>query len=387
MLRPFEALRSPQALEEVDWYIANFFIFDTIKNMKSIVFYGPKDFRVEDRPRPMIEDGEMLLEVIACGLCGTDLKIFENGHHAVKPPLITGHEIVGCVIESRAATSDVKTGDNVIVVTPVGCMNCKYCTRGEQNMCSLVADKVHSIGYYTDGGFAEYMRVPREAVDQNVLIKIPETDAPLNYFAICEPLSCVINGQDKLKISSDDIVLVIGSGPIGVMHVYLAKARGVKKIILADLEKKKLDLAKKAPADVFVDSSKENLEEIISRETGGRGADVVIVACASGKAQESAVKLAGIRARISFFGGLPKTSPDISLPSNIVHYREQEIYGAFASNRRQYEEALNLILSGAINPSKIITHTFHLEEIEKAVALMKNGEALKMLVVPGRKTA
>src|SRR5262249_8087187 len=137
-------------------------------HMKALVFYGPNDFRLEERPKPAIGEGEVLLKVLANGICGTDLKIFMNGHRAVRPPMVTGHEIVGEVAESKASSANV--GDKVVVVTPVGCMQCKYCKKGEQNLCPLVVKDVHSIGYYTDGGFAEFMRVPKEAVEQNVLI-------------------------------------------------------------------------------------------------------------------------------------------------------------------------------------------------------------------------
>ncbi len=352
--------------------------------MKSVVFYEPGKFLVEDKPIPPVKDGEVLLKVISCGLCGTDLKIFTHGHHAIKPPITTGHEIVGQVVESKSDDKKIKVGDNVIVVTPVGCMKCKYCWQNKQNMCPWVANEVHSIGYYCDGGFAEYVVIPKEAVDQKVLIHIPESVIKIEDFALCEPLSCVINGQDKLRITPEDTVTVIGAGPIGCMHVFLSRAKGVKKIILADISKNKLELARKnnIPADFFVDSTQTNLVDFVLEETGAAGSDVTIVAAPSGKAQEDAVQLTAILGRISFFAGLPKNSPSINFPSNILHYREQELYGAFASNRKNYEQALSLILNGQIDAEKLVTHYLPLEKIHEAAHLAKTEHAIKIIIVP-----
>lgn len=352
------------------------------KTMRALVFRGPNNYDIEQKEIPPLDEGDVLLKVIACGLCGTDVKIFNNGHRAVRPPLTTGHEVVGTVVETKSQRPDIQTGDNVIVVTPVGCMNCKFCAQGMQNMCSWVANDVHSLGYYIDGGFAEYMRIPREAVHQGVVIKIPDTAIPLSHFALCEPLSCVINGQEKLKIKPGETVVIVGAGPIGCMHAYLAKAGGAGKIILADIDAKKLEITRGVPADVRVDTSKNDFVQVVREHTNGAGADVVIVAAPSGNAQENAVRIAGILGRISFFAGLPKNAPCITLDSNAVHYKEQEIYGAFASHRRQYEDALALILDKKVDSSLLVTHTFSLDRIRDAVTLAQKGEAVKIVIAP-----
>ena len=350
--------------------------------MKALVYYGPQNYKLEEKEKPRIKKGEVLVKVIATGICGTDLKIFTHGHHAIHNPVTTGHEIVGEVVESKSDNQFAKVGEKVLVVTPVGCMKCRYCAAGKQNMCPLVADKGHSIGYYCDGGFAEYVRIPKDAVDQDVLIPIPTTTIPIEHFAICEPLSCVINGAEKLRITAADTVLVMGSGPIGCMHVSLAKAHGAKKIILTDLDEKKLNLAKAAPADVFIKHEGDSLKETIMEETNGEGADVIIIAAPSSRGQEDAIALAAPLGRISFFGGLPKTDPTITLNSNRLHYRELEIYGAYASTRKQYVEAMNLVLSQKIETSKLVTHVMPLSRIHEAIDLMKRGEAIKIILTP-----
>ncbi|RJQ29481.1 alcohol dehydrogenase [Candidatus Parcubacteria bacterium] len=350
--------------------------------MRALLFRGPNDYRVEERPLPQIVEGDVLLKIIACGLCGTDVKVLGNGHRAVKPPMTTGHEIVGEVEESKSSAAGVAKGDNVLVVAPIGCMKCNFCLRGEQNICPVVVESVHAFGYDTDGGFAEYMRVPKEAADQGVLIKIPETSIPLASFAIAEPLACVLNGQEKLHICPDDTVVVIGAGPIGVLHVVAARAEGAKKVILADVNPAKLSLAAGVCADALVDSSKENLVERVRKETEGRGADVVIVAAPAPSLQTEAIEMAAVRGRVSFFAGLAKGTTSPPIDTNAIHYREIEVYGAFGACRKQYEKAMHLILDGKVNPAQLITHTLPLEDIEKAVDLMKAGQTIKVVIVP-----
>ncbi|MBI3619789.1 alcohol dehydrogenase catalytic domain-containing protein [Candidatus Roizmanbacteria bacterium] len=352
--------------------------------MRALVYYGAKKFAVEEKTIPEIKRDEVLLKIIACGICGTDLRIFSSGHHAITPPRITGHEIVAKIVSNKSQYKTLKKGDDVIVVTPVGCMKCRFCKAGVQNMCVKVALHGHSLGYYADGGFAQYMKVPKEAMTQNVLIKIPKNrhDVALEHLVLCEPLSCVINGQEKLKITRNDIVLILGAGPIGCMHAYVAKSKNAKTIILADLQQKKLKMARNVPADIMVDTTKQNLEKIIMKVSAGRGADVIIVAAPSPEGQTDAVRLAAIRGRISFFGGLPKTNPTITLQSNLVHYKELEIYGAFASNRSQYLQALNMLLNKSVDSSVLVSHIFSLSQIHNALKTLQEGNAIKIIIDP-----
>lgn len=350
--------------------------------MKASVFKGPGNFTVEEVPTPQISEGEVLLRVLACGLCGTDVKVFTNGHRAVTPPRITGHEIVGEVLESKSSAAGVASGDRVLVVAPVGCMKCEFCLKGEQNICPQVVNDVHAFGYTMDGGFAEYLRIPKEAADQGVLIPIPKTNLPATAFAVCEPLSAVINGQEKLRIGSHDTVVVIGAGPIGCMHVYLAHAKGAKRIIFADSNAERLALASGTPTDVFIDNSKEDLVARVMQETEGRGADVVIIAAPAPSLQADAIQMAAIKGRVSFFAGLAKGTPSPLIDTNAIHYREIEVYGAFGANPRHYREALQAVLDGSVDAARLITHTIPLADIAEAVRIAQSGKSVKVVVVP-----
>ena len=208
--------------------------------MKAIVYHGIGDVRLEELPKPEPKEGEILLKVEACAICGTDVRIINSGHHAIEPPRVTGHEISASIAELGQGVDNYQVGDKVVVVTPVGCGNCKYCQMGQQNMCPEVSQKVHSLGYYCNGGFAEYMLIPAEAVANNNLIKY-EADVSFDTTSLTEPLSCAYNAQELLNIQKGDSVVIFGAGPMGCMHGLLAKAKEASKIIIVDVIDEKLN--------------------------------------------------------------------------------------------------------------------------------------------------
>ncbi len=176
-------------------------------------------------------------------------------------------------------------------------------------------------------------------------------------------------------------MVVVGSGPIGCMHIELARLSGATKIILADISDERLELGKKFGATLFINSGKEDLVKRIKDETGGAGANVIITACPAGQAQEQALQMIATRGRISFFGGLPGGST-ITIESNIIHYKEVSVFGAFASSASQYKQALALLASRSIKGENLITHRFPLEKIKEALEIAKSGKGLKVIIKP-----
>jgi L-iditol 2-dehydrogenase len=343
--------------------------------MKAAVFLGPGNIEVREVPEPEAGPGEVVIRVGACAICGTDVRIFQFGHHHVKPPQITGHEIAGEIVAVGEGVEGYRVGDKVAVVTVISCGRCRYCRRGLQNLCP----EQKYIGYHYPGGFAEFMKMPREGVLRGNLLVLPE-DMDLLEASLIEPLSCVINGQSYLHIGLGETVLVIGAGPIGCMHVAMAKNHGAGRIILADISDERLELAQRIGADVYINPQKENLKERVFELTGGLGADVVIVAASSGSAQEEALELVAPQGRISLFGGLPKEKPTITFNSNIVHYKEIGVFGVFASHASQYEEAARLIYARRVPARDLITHVLPLEDIVRGIELVKSGKALKAVI-------
>jgi len=344
--------------------------------LKAAVFYGPGDIRIENKDKPKPAPGEVLIKIKNCAVCGTDVRIYSYGQANVKPPHIIGHEIAGVISEIGEGVESCREGERVTVVTCVGCGVCDFCLDGRVNLCK----KLKAIGYYYSGGFAEYMIVPREAVQQGNILPLPE-DLPFDEATLAEPLSCCINGQEYLNIDMGDTVVVIGAGPIGCMHVELAKVSGATKIILADISSQRLKLAQRIKADIYVNSQEEDLVKRVLEETKGEGADVVITACPSPQAQQQALEMIRSRGRISFFGGLPHDRSKVTLDTNIIHYKEISIYGAFASHHLQYKKAIELLSSGRIEGKKFITHHFPLDQLAEAIQKVKKGEALKAVVI------
>ena len=265
-----------------------------------------------------------------------------------------------------------------MVVTPVGCGRCKFCRAGVHNLCV----DFKAIGYDFPGGFAQYVLLNEAAVRQGNIIPMSE-GVPFDEASLVEPLSCCVNGQEYLHIGIGDSVAVFGAGPIGSMHVELARSKGATKVILIEPDPTRINMAKeRVTADRYVLASKEEPVEAVLKETGGQGVDVAICCCSAHQAQEQAMQVAAKQARVSFFAGLPKDKPTITFDSNTLHYKEISVYGAFASHATQYVGALALIASRKVDARKFITRTLALEEIPEAIRNSKQGKDLKMVVHP-----
>lgn len=341
------------------------------------VFMGPGKFEYKEVPVRPLEDGEARIKVEACAICGTDVRIYKMGQKNVVPPRITGHEICGVVTEVTPGADVPPVGTRVIVLTPVGCGTCKFCKKKMPNLCP----EINPLGYGYDGGFAEEMIIPAEAMVQQPLIPVPDGVSP-EQACLAEPLSCCINGQHFLDIESDDVVLIYGAGPIGLMHVALAKARNARKAILADVNPDRLKEAEGFGADLLVNSAETDLKALVDKETDGKGVDVIVTAAPVKQILVSSLDLAGVRARISWFASVPKDDPAITIDPNIIHYKEISVFGVFASNRAQYAEALDLIASGKVDIDKFIYKTFPLSQIDEAFRTAMTGEGLKVIVKP-----
>ncbi|MEV6983576.1 zinc-dependent dehydrogenase [Sphaerisporangium sp. NPDC051017] len=334
--------------------------------MKVARFHAPGDIRVEDAPEPEAGPGELKIRVRNCSTCGTDAKIYKFGHHHIRPPRVMGHEISGEV---------VGTGERVQVIAAIPCGACEECRRGRMTVCP----NQESMGYHYDGGFAEYMIVPAKVIAVDGVNRIPD-GVGFAEASVAEPLACVLNGQELARVGAGDDVVVMGAGPIGCLHVRLARARGASRVFLVDVNPERLEMAAGLvhPDEVI---SGDAVDQVV-KLTGGRGADVVITAAASGAAQQQAVEMAARQGRISFFGGLPKDAPIIQLDSNLVHYRELTIVGANGSSPAHNANALSLIADGAVPVADLITHRLPLPGVLDAIGLVSRGEAIKVTIEP-----
>lgn len=347
--------------------------------MKAAMYRGAGDLRVEEVDTPTITPDEVKIRVHACATCGTDAKIYHHGHPRLTPPQIIGHEIAGEVIEVGSEVSGITLGQRVQVIAAVPCGECWACVAGRMGICINQT----SMGYQYPGGFAEEMVIPHAVIKVNGVNTIPD-HVSYDEAAVTEPLACALNAQKLVHVGPGDTVLVMGAGPIGCLHVRLARASGAGKVFLADINGGRLALSQDVVhADRAIDMSAENLEEIVLAETDGVGPSVVITAAPSGAAQEQALGLVAPGGRVSFFGGLPKDKPMISVDSNVVHYKELIIAGANGSSPAQNAEALELIASGKVPVADLITHRLPLSQVDDAIAAVTSGEAIKVVIHPG----
>lgn len=326
--------------------------------------------------RPPCPPRGVVLRVRACAICGSDLRTFKHGHHAVTLPHILGHEIAGEVVEVDAQEG-FEVGDRVAMSPAVSCGRCLRCRSGHLNQC----DNLLAVGEDTPGGYAEYVALPAGLIEAGYLIHIPG-GLSFEAAALAEPLSCVLNGQELVRVSLDDTVAVIGLGAIGCMHIAASRLRGARKILAFDISPARLEMARFFNADIYADAKAEDPVEVVRRATGGDGVDVAIVACGSSEAQKQAVDMAAKGGRISFFGGLPRGNSLVSVNTNTIHYRELTVVGAFGTTPIQLQRAANLIASGLIPADRLVTHVFPLEEIGHAFEIAASEESLRVVVTP-----
>lgn len=346
--------------------------------MKAALFQGPGDLHVIDVDSPSAAPDELKIRVESCATCGTDAKIFGHGHPRLNPPQIIGHEIAGEIIEVGKDTSGYSVGDRVQIIAAVPCEECWACTAGKQGICINQT----SMGYQYPGGFAEEMIVPAAVLKANGVNIIPG-DLSFDEASVTEPLACALNAQRLIHVGDGDTVLVMGAGPIGCLHVRLARALGATKVMLADVNGGRLHLsADVVKPDRAIDMSSEDLAAIVLEETDGIGPSVIITAAPAGVAQEQAIAMAAPGGRVSFFGGLPKDKPLITVDSNVVHYKELILAGANGSSPAQNAEALALIASGKVPVADLITHRLPLSQVEDAIHAVTSGEAIKVVIKP-----
>jgi L-iditol 2-dehydrogenase len=352
--------------------------------MKVARFYAPGDIRIEDVPEPSPGPAEIKIRVRNCSTCGTDVKIYRSGHQNIDPPRIMGHEIAGEVVEIGADVGPDGSGrhwavgDHVQVIAAVPDGTCPECRRGWMTICPNQT----SIGYQYEGGFADYLIVPHEVLRVDGLNRIPD-GVGFDEASVAEPFACAINAQELARVGVGDDVVVIGAGPIGCLHVRLARARGAARVFLVELNRQRLDMsAAVVKPDAAICSAETDAIQAVLELTDGRGVDVAITAAASGQAQEDALRMIARRGRVSFFGGLPKDTPTITLDSNLVHYRELTIVGANGSSPAHNKQALALIASGEVPVKDLITHRLTLDRVLDAIDIVSRGEGIKVTIEP-----
>lgn len=348
--------------------------------MKALRFHAPEDVRLEDIPEPGCGPAEVKIKVRNCSTCGTDVKIKTNGHVNITRETTMGHEVAGEVAEVGAeARGGFRVGDRVQCIAAVPCGECHECDKGWMEVCQNQT----SVGYQYDGGFAEFMIVPEQVLKVDGLNRIPD-NVGYDEASAAEPFACAINAQEQLGIEPGDFLVVFGAGPIGCMHIRIARGvHQVGTIVLVDINAERLQMSAEAvQPDHIINSAEVDVVAKVMELTGGRGADVVITATPANVTQEQAISMAARQGRISFFGGLPKTDPFIKADSNLIHYRQLHVHGANGSSPDHNKRALEYISTGQVPVKDLITRHIPLDDVLSAFDIVKNGEAIKVTVEP-----
>jgi L-iditol 2-dehydrogenase len=252
-----------------------------------------------------------------------------------------------------------------------------FCEAGIGNNCQIN----YAMGYQFPGSFAEYVKLNRMVVNYGPVHKVPD-HVSLEEAALAEPLGCVLNALELSPVKFGDAVVIIGAGPIGLMIIEVAKKMGAGKVIVVQRSRPRLEIARRFPADVFICSSEEDAIARVKEETHGLGADVIITACPSADAQVDAIHMARNRAWVNFFGGLPKGKSNVTLDTNIIHYKELFVCGAHGCMPRHHQKAVDLIADGVIDVKQFISHRFSLDQTREAFAAAEDRAGLRVVVAP-----
>jgi L-iditol 2-dehydrogenase len=339
--------------------------------MKASRYYSRDDIRVEEVPVPKIGPGELLVQVKACGLCGSDLM---EWYVKDKAPTVLGHEPAGIVAKVGEGVETFDIGDRVFVHHHVPCFTCHYCLRGNYTLCATFK------GTQLDpGGFAEYIRVPALNVERDVL-HIP-TDMSFDEATMIEPVATCIRGIERTNMRTGDTVVVVGTGVTGLIHMQLARILGAGLIVATDLSDHRLNVAHQLGADLAVNAREDVLAALTGANEGSK-ADVVIVTAGSIRAMQRGMELAGGGATVLLFA---PSAPNEALPIHPYDllFSEITLVSSYSCCPSETRQALKLIQLARINVGKLITHHLSLAEVGDAIRLATQaGESLKILINP-----
>ena len=347
--------------------------------MKAAVLYGKEDVRIEEVIPAPLKAGEVRIQIKAALTCGTDLKVFRRGYHAkmIVPPAVFGHELAGVISEISHAADDLSDrdwhiGDRVVVANSAPCGTCFHCQAGQENICNDLL--------FLNGAYAESIVIPARIASKNMLRLKPETS--FADAALTEPLACVVQGIEDLKLQPGQHLLVLGAGPIGLMFVALARELGCE-VTVAGRRAVRLEAAKRLGAGQVVDIGDGS--DLAARVRGGStGAfDAVVEAVGKPEVWEASVQLVRKGGKVNFFGGCP-AGTTITLDTTLIHYSDLTLLASFHHTPRSIRRALEFIESGVIRAADFVDGECSLSQLPELLKSMTAGNrAVKTLVRAG----
>lgn len=347
--------------------------------MKSVFYEGLNKLTVKQVPIPEINEDEILIKIDCCSLCGSDLRIINSGSKRITCPSVLGHEISGRVVKiGKNHEGKFEIEERICLGADVPCGKCFWCKSGISNNC----ENTFAIGYEYPGGFSEYLKLSSRIIDFGPLLKISNNSQVLQEeFALTEPLACCINAFELISNVSGKKILIFGAGSMGVLLAKYAIMLGALSVNICDIESERLESAKIANADNYVLSSEEELDKLKKEVTSGEGFDYIIIACPSIEAQRMSFNYIRNRGIINFFGGLPQNTGELSIPSNLIHYKELIIFGSHGSTPVQFRTAAELILKKRIYVRDLISRNYPLERLPEAIEEIKRDKSLLKIMI------
>jgi L-iditol 2-dehydrogenase len=343
--------------------------------MQAVVYHGTQDVRVEQVPLPECSAGSLLVKVEACAVCGSDMKAFLSGNPRMRPPIVMGHEFAGIIVEADA--SGFVPGERVVMATSVSCGECPYCAQGWQNLCV----NLRAMGFGYDGGMAEYVLIPAQAVNNGHVIKVPPS-LKANSACLAEPVSCAVNSCENSGVKPGDTVLVMGAGPMGILNALVARHYGATQVVLSEINPARLEQAASFGFDRLVNPGEEDLAAVIKSLTDDCGADVVIVAAPAAAPQEQALALVRKHGTVCLFASLPHEKRMITIDSRLLHYGELRVIGSSDSTPEHVRKAVRILDDPTFPADRIVTHELPFEGFHQSIELMQAGAALRVVLKP-----
>jgi threonine dehydrogenase-like Zn-dependent dehydrogenase len=341
--------------------------------MKACVFHGPGDIRVESVPEPHPGPGELVLRMEATGLCQSDIRVYK-GEKAARTGVIPGHENVGVIVELGEGVDGLEEGQRVALCPIIACGRCYYCLRGLRNRCL----KRVTLGYEENGGLAQYLLVPASIVSLGHVFPVPE-GLPPDVATLTEPLACVLNSLEACRLQPGGSLLLLGAGPMGLLHLLLARALGTATVIVSEVDEARLQQARRFGASLALDPARQDIRAAVLDASDGLGVDAAVVTTGVPSLLEPALAALRRQGTVSLFGGFPPGS-SVALDPNTVHYNEVNITGSQNATPDQYRRALQL-LTVMPQAAEINTHPFPIEEGINAYESRLGMDGLKSLVI------
>ena len=353
--------------------------------MNAALFYGPNDIKIENIDLNTDSQDEIVLKTLSCSVCSYDVRTFRNGSFKVTPPVILGHEICAKTIaDYRGKNFSIKSNSRVSVYPVIPCFACWFCKSRKYNLCSNIKE----IGSTVNGGFAEFISVPKKIFEIGGIVPVPEEISD-EEASLIEPLACCINGMNQIKNLDFEAIIIIGDGPIGLMQLMLSKKIFPKsKIAIIGKISHRLESARWMGADKVVEIKDDYLDHDLSslKELGGqRSPNLVFISNNNPNSINLALKLVNKNGKIVIFSGIKKkidtgTTKLINIDPNFIHYEQISIFGSFSSNPENLREAMSLVSSNEIKLKQLITNIFSLHELEKAQTTAESFHGLKSII-------